>query len=143
MAALTIRLDDDDHQLLKLLSIVEHKSANQIVVDLVRQRFDQIMPGKRERAPGSAAELLRKALGLNHDPVSDATRKAVLEDLERAERHADALRAEPRSTAAGGANNGHMTYPIDADLTTHTHVEIDTQGRQGSTEPGRRPGRAA
>lgn len=143
MPGLTLRLDSQDHDLLRILSVVERKSANQLITELIRAHFDKVLPGKRERPLGSASELLRKTLGLDENPVTDEVRQQAMNALHEAERHADALR---RGQAPGGhtsADNSHMDYPITVDPATHHHTDITTSTRQGTTKPGRRPGRAA
>jgi hypothetical protein len=66
---MTLRLDDQDHTYLKLLTIVTRKSANQIITDLLRAEYDRVFPGKREanaREPRpTAAESFRQATGRN------------------------------------------------------------------------------
>lgn len=80
---MTLRLDGADHDLLRILTIVKRKSANQIIIDLLRAEFDREMPGKRQTIgrPGPAADRLRDALGLPplaDDPVADAALDAKL-----------------------------------------------------------------
>jgi hypothetical protein len=90
---MTLRLDDLDHDLLRILTIVKRKSANQIIVDLLRSEFDRELPGKRDamRQPGTPTDRLRDVLGLPPtptDPAGDATLDAA---LTRAEADADRL----------------------------------------------------
>jgi hypothetical protein len=69
---MTLRLDDQDHTYLKLLTIVTRKSANQIITELLRAEYDRVFPGNREAnarlTPEEAAERLRVALGWNEVP---------------------------------------------------------------------------
>lgn len=63
---MTLRLNEADHDLLKLLTIVKRQSANEIIIGLLRAEFDRVLPGKLPSAhqPGSAVDRLREALGL-------------------------------------------------------------------------------
>jgi hypothetical protein len=102
MPALTLRLDDLDHDLLRLLSIVKRRSANQIITDLLRTEFDRELPGKRaamQRAT-SDVERVREALAL--PPLSEDSRaEAALEAaLDRAEVEADRIYGSEEQTAA-------------------------------------------
>jgi hypothetical protein len=88
---MTLRLDELDHDLLRILAIVKRKSANQIIIDLLRTEFDRELPGKREamRQPGYAADRLRDALGLPPAPVDPEGDAALDAALARAEAEAD------------------------------------------------------
>jgi hypothetical protein len=91
MAGMTLRLDELDHDLLRILTIVRRKSANQIIVELLRAEFDRELPGKREamRQPGNAVDRLRDALGLSPAPVDPEGDAALDAALARAEADAD------------------------------------------------------
>jgi hypothetical protein len=102
MPGMTLRLEDLDHDLLRILAIVKRKSANQIVIDLLRAEFDRELPGKREsmNGSGSASERLRDVLGLPPvptDPQGDARLDAA---LARAENDADRLYGDGGRAAA-------------------------------------------
>ncbi len=99
---MTLRLDELDHDLLRILTIVKRQSANQIIIDLLRAEFDRELPGKRDamRQPGTATDRLRDALGLPPVPV-DPAGDAVLDDaLARAEADADRLYGDTGKAAA-------------------------------------------
>ncbi len=99
---MTLRLDEIDHDLLRILTILKRKSANQIIVDLLRAEFDRELPGKREamRQPGTATDLLRNTLGLPPIP-NDAGGDAALDTaLARAEAHADRIYGDSEGQAA-------------------------------------------
>jgi hypothetical protein len=99
---MTLRLDELDHDLLRILTIVKRKSANQIVIDLLRAEFDRELPGKRDSMsrPGSATERLRDALGLPPVPT-DAEGDARLDAaLAHAESEADRLYGDGGRAAA-------------------------------------------
>ena len=102
MAGMTLRLDDLDHDLLRILTIVKRKSANQIIVDLLRAEFDRELPGKRDamRQHEPEADRLRDALGLPpvpNDPVGEAALDAA---LARAEADADRIYGTGEDQAA-------------------------------------------
>jgi hypothetical protein len=90
---MTLRLDDNDHTYLKLLCLLTKKSANQLIVDLLRAEYDRVFPGKRGATEGIDAadvtERLRVALGWNALPhMTDAERKAFEDKVRQAETEA-------------------------------------------------------
>ena len=102
MPGMTLRLEELDHDLLRILTIVKRKSANQIIIDLLRSEFDRELPGKRDAMlqPGTPADRLRDALGLPpmpSDPAGDATLDAALAS---AEANADRLYGDEVGQAA-------------------------------------------
>lgn len=88
---MTLRLDDLDHDLLRILTIVKRKSANQIIIDLLHSEFDRELPGKRDaiHQPGAPADRLRDILGLPPVPTDPAGDVALDAALARAEADAD------------------------------------------------------
>lgn len=102
MPGMTLRLDELDHDLLKILTIVKRKSANQIIIDLLRAEFDRELPGKRDsmHRSGSAGERLRDVLGLPPVPSDPAGEKALDAALSRAEIQADQIYGDSREAAA-------------------------------------------
>lgn len=102
MPGMTLRLDESDHDLLRILTIVKRKSANQIIVDLLRAEFDRELPGKRDlvRMPGTATDRLRDALGLPPAPTDPAGDAALDAALARAESTADGVYGDTGRAAA-------------------------------------------
>lgn len=99
---MTLRLDDQDHGLLKVLTLIKRKSANQIILDLLHAEFDRELPGKRDalHQPGSASELLRDALGLPPAPSDPAGDAALDAALAHAEAQADQIYSDGDQAAA-------------------------------------------
>ena len=99
---MTLRLNDLDHDLLRILTIVKRKSANQIIVELLRAEFDRELPGKREamQHAGDATERLRDALGLPPVPTDPAGDAALDEALAHAEADAKRVYGDGRQAAA-------------------------------------------
>jgi hypothetical protein len=74
MGTVPVRLDDADHELVRLLSFVTKEPIQQIIVRLLHEEIDRKLPGKRTRAATTRADLM-EALGLPPlapDPDADA-----------------------------------------------------------------------
>jgi hypothetical protein len=48
VTAITVRLPDEDHELLQLHGLVTGKSQNAIMTELLRAELDPVLPAKRE-----------------------------------------------------------------------------------------------
>ena len=93
MPGMTLRLSDADHALLRILTIVKRKSANQIIVDLLHTEFDREMPGKRQTisGSGSAEDRFRELLALPPLPDDDAAEAELDQKLAAARAEADRI----------------------------------------------------
>ena len=73
MAALTLRLDDNVHALLKGLAVVRHTSVNQLVTDAVAAEIEREFPGRLAKLRGTTPEqreaAFLAALGLTESPA--------------------------------------------------------------------------
>jgi hypothetical protein len=81
MRTVLVRLDDSDHELVRLLSFVTKEPIPQIIVRLLHEEFDRKLPGKRAGRPTPRADLL-EALGLPPlapDAAADAWVRQVAE----------------------------------------------------------------
>jgi len=93
MGSLTLRIDDDVHQLLRALALVKRTSANQIIGDLIRAEVDRALPGRlahlRNTTPEQREAAMLAAIGIPAAPILAAEDQAAFSaDLDAAERQA-------------------------------------------------------
>ncbi len=101
MRALTLRLDDDLHDRLKLLAVATHKSVNQIITELAAEAADQAFGPRRVPQPGEAAERLKRVMGWDEIPTLSAEQRADLRARQdAAEAEAERLYGKPGQSAA-------------------------------------------
>jgi hypothetical protein len=89
---MTLRLEDRDHTLLRLLTIMTGKSANQIIVDLLRAEYSRVFPDSDDTADElshlSARDLFRQATGREPPEITPEIEAAFQAALRRAEKAA-------------------------------------------------------
>jgi hypothetical protein len=101
MRALTLRLDDDLHDRLKLLAVATHKSVNQIITELAAEAADRAFGPRRTPRPGEAAERLRKVMGWDSVPtLSDEQRAGLRARQDASEAEAERIYSKPSQSAA-------------------------------------------
>ncbi len=105
MPGMTLRLDDEDHFLLRTLALIRHKPANQIIIELLRAEYDREYPGRREaRAklkPGELLERFRVAMGWDELPkLTPEEEREFQEKLRAAQEDARRIYGEPAEEAA-------------------------------------------
>ncbi|NUT37869.1 MAG: hypothetical protein HOV79_32890 [Hamadaea sp.] len=76
MAALTLRLSEQDHQLLQLACLVTKKSQNAFLTELLHAAIDRVLPGKRE-ALQDDPDALWRALGVPKPEPTQLDQRAV------------------------------------------------------------------
>ena len=86
---MTLRLDDRDHTLLRLLTIVTRTSANQIITELLREELARAFPDQEdltaEDLAPSAADLFRQATGREPPEITDEMEAAFQAAHQRAQ----------------------------------------------------------
>lgn len=82
---MTLRLGDDDHELLRLACLVSRKSQNVLLTELLRAEVDRVLPGRR-RADGAEPDLqaMWKSLGVPRPPDDTAAGDQVRAGLDAA-----------------------------------------------------------
>lgn len=89
MGSFTVRLDDNDHELLRLISFLTKESQQQIINRLIHAEIDAKLPGRRNQPPGQRTDLL-EALGLPPlapDADADAWAAGLFKHLDERDDH--------------------------------------------------------
>jgi hypothetical protein len=96
---MTLRLESTDHLLLLLLSVLFGKSANQIIVDLVRAEVDRQLPGKREALVSRGLVSGGEEHGTAQERLRALLRQPPLAEDAGADRALDAALAQAQADA--------------------------------------------
>lgn len=78
MPNVTLRLSDQDHELLRLACLVTRKSQNRLITELLHAEIDRVRPGRRTdgaEAPDLAA--MWRSAGLPEPTIGQAERERV------------------------------------------------------------------
>jgi hypothetical protein len=84
MAAITVRLSDEDHKLLQLHCLMTGKSQNGVLTDLLHAELDRAMPGKRQAVADHDPASFWQAIGIaSPEPstTADEWAQQVIADL--------------------------------------------------------------
>ena len=84
MAAITVRLSDDDHKLLQLYCLMTGKSQNTVLTDLLHAELDRALPGKRDAVANHDPQAFWQAIGIappEATPEADGWARGVINSL--------------------------------------------------------------